>query len=73
MGGDTLESMQQWRPTILAIDATIWPELIGTVDPMLQLYCIFLIEDLHVNLPLGRYSYPYKINNNNHIIVKFVT
>ena len=35
MGGDTLGSMQQWRPTNLAIDATISPEVIGTVDPML--------------------------------------
>ena len=35
MGGDTLGSMQQWRPTNLAINATISPEFNGTVDPML--------------------------------------
>ena len=32
MGGDTLESMQQWRPSNLTVDSTISPEDIrGTV------------------------------------------
>ena len=26
MGGNTLESMQQWRPSNLTVDATISPE-----------------------------------------------
>ena len=45
MGGDTLESMQQWRPSNLTVDATISPEDIrGTGDLCCHLYhiCIFL-------------------------------
>ena len=44
MGGDTLESMQQWRPSNLTVDATISPEDIrGTGDLCCRLYhiCIF--------------------------------
>ena len=35
MGGDTLGSMQQSSPTNLTVEATILPEVIRTVDPML--------------------------------------
>ena len=45
MGGDTLESMQQWRPSNLTVDSTISPEDIrGTGDLCCRLYhvCIFL-------------------------------
>ena len=44
MGGNTLESMQQWRPSNLTVDATISPEDIrGTGDLCCSLYhsCIF--------------------------------
>ena len=34
-GGDTLGSMQQWRPTNLIFKTTISPEDIRTVDPLL--------------------------------------
>ena len=45
MGDNTLESMQQWLPSNLTVDATILPEDIGgTGDLCCSLYhsCIFL-------------------------------
>ena len=39
MGGNTLESMQQWRPSNLTVDVTILPEDIRrTADPCCSLY-----------------------------------
>ena len=47
MGGNTLESMQQWRPSNLTVDATISLEDIrGTGDLCCSLYhsCIFFLN-----------------------------
>ena len=53
MGGNTLESMQQWHPSNLTVGATISPKDIKrTGDLCCGLYCIFCFENLYVNLYL---------------------
>ena len=43
MGGNTLESMQQWRPSNLTVDTTILPEDIRrTVDLCCSLYHVLV-------------------------------
>ena len=44
MGGDTLGSMQQWRPTNLTVKATILPRVIRTVDPMLHVVVMYFFN-----------------------------